>query len=200
MFRPDGTCAFRSLSPITLGPQASRAGEAPLLSTPAEFGSGEYSATRVSALRREMHRALEAEGLFADEADALLNTWELSYFKSPGLRLFFMVPRAWTDNYLPLDVSVPCEIKRAMVGRLELVTPEQRALLTQLALAPVPTKPWVKFELKGNVPVVYGTMPTAYHDLGRFRNALLLDEEATHPTKSLEAFIQLNRLEGCPVN
>lgn len=197
-FRPDGTCAFRSLSPITLGLQASRAGEAPLFSTPAEFGSGEYSAARVSALRREMHRALEAEGLFADEADALLNTWELSYFKSPGLRLFFMVPRAWTDYYLPLDVSVPCEIKRAMVGRLELVTPEQRAFLAQLAHAPVPTKPWASFEVKNNQPVAQGTMPPAYRALGRFRNALLLDEAAAHPTKSLEAFIRVNRLQGWP--
>ena len=197
-FHPDGTCAFRSLSPITLGPQTSRAGEAPLFSTPAEFGRGEYSAARVSALRQEMRRALEAEGLFADEADALLNTWELSYFKSPGLRLFFMVPRAWTDYYLPLDVSVPCEIKRAMVGRLELVTPEQRALLTQLAQTPVPTKPWTSYEMKGINLFAHGTMPTAYRDLGRFRNALLLDEAAARPTKSLEAFIRINRLEGYP--
>jgi len=145
-----------------------------------------------------MHRALEAGGLFADEADALLNTWELSYFKSPGLRLFFMVPRAWTDYYLPLDVSVPCEIKRAMVGRLELVTPEQRALLAQLARAPLPSKPWARYEIKDNKPILQGAMPLAYRDLGRFRNALLLDEAVAHPTKSLEAFIRVNRLEGRP--
>ena len=109
-----------------------------------------------------------------------------------------MVPRAWTDYYLPLDVSVPCEIKRAMVGRLELVTPEQRALLTQLAQTPVPTKPWTSYEMKGINLFAHGTMPTAYRDLGRFRNALLLDEAAARPTKSLEAFIRINRLEGYP--
>jgi hypothetical protein len=48
-----------------------------------------------------------ANGLFADEAQALLDTWEISYFKSAGLRVFFIVPRAWTDYYLPLKVSVP---------------------------------------------------------------------------------------------
>jgi hypothetical protein len=197
-FRPDGTCAFRSLSPVPLGPSASRADASPLFSVPAQFGSSDYSAAKVTVLRGEMHRALVEEGLFADEADALLNTWELSYFKSPGLRLFFMVPRAWTDHYLPLDVSVPCEIKRAMVGRLELVTPEQRALLAQLSRAPVPTKPWATYEIKDNKPVIQGAMPSAYRELGRFRNALLLDEAAAHPTKSLEAFIRMNRLQVRP--
>jgi hypothetical protein len=197
-FRPDGTCAFRSLPPVTLGPSANSASASPLFSVPAQFRAGEYSAARVSALRREMHRALEEAGLFADEADALLNTWELSYFKSADLRLFFMVPQAWTDYYLPLDVSVPCEIKRAMVGRLELVTPEQRALLAQIARAPVPSKPWAHYEMNGNKQVLEGAMPLAYRDLGRFRNALLLDEAAAHPTKPLEAFIRINRLEGLP--
>ena len=197
-FHADGTCAFRSLSPITLGPSANSANASPLFSVPAQFGKGEYSAARVAALRRDMHRALKEAGLFADEADALLNTWELSYFKSPGLRLFFMVPQAWTDYYLPLDVSVPCEIKRAMVGRLELVTPEQRALLAQLARAPAPTKPWAHYELKDNKPVILGAMPPAYRALGRFRNALLLDEAGAHPTKALEAFIRINRLAGLP--
>ena len=53
-------------------------------------------------------------------------TWEVTLFKSSGLRLFFMVPRAWTDSYLPLNVSVPADITRVMIGRIELVTPAQR--------------------------------------------------------------------------
>src|SRR5437867_1443665 len=71
-----------------------------------------------------MKEALIGEGLCADEADALLNTWELSYFKSPGLRFFFMVPRAWADRVLPLEVSPKMEIRRALVGRIEIVTPD----------------------------------------------------------------------------
>jgi hypothetical protein len=143
-----------------------------------------------------MRQALQEDGLFADEAEALLNTWEQSYFKSAGLRLFFMVPRAWTDSYLPLDVSVPCEIKRAMVGRLELVTPEQRTLLKEMAQAPVPTKPWANYVMNGDHATVQGAMPLAYRDLGRFRNALLLDEYKARPTPTLQAFIRLNGLEG----
>jgi hypothetical protein len=39
-------------------------------------------------------------------------------------------------------------------------------------------------------------MPPAYRDLGRFRNALLLEEYETHPTQSLAAFIRLNGLQA----
>jgi hypothetical protein len=147
-----------------------------------------------------MRLALQEEGLYADEAEALLNTWDLSYFKSAGLRLFFMVPRAWTDSHLPLEISVPCEIKRAMVGRLELVTPGQRILLKQLAQAPVPNKPWAYYEMSGNRADMHGAMPPAYRDLGRFRNTLLLDEYEGRPTPSLEAFIRVNRLQGSRQN
>jgi hypothetical protein len=158
------------------------------------------STANLCQLRTEMRVALQEEGLYLDEAEALLNTWELSYFKSAGLRLFFMVPRAWTDSHLPLEISVPCEIKRAMVGRLELVTPEQRILLKQLTLAPVPAKSWAYYEMSGSRTILRGAMPPAYHDLGRFRNALLLDEYEVHPTSSLEAFIRVNGLQGSRQN
>jgi hypothetical protein len=195
-FRAGGACAFRSLAPVTLDGKTANPGQAALFTVPARFAQNEYSAANLSQLRAEMRLSLQEEGLFQDEAEALLNTWELSYFKSAGLRLFFMVPRAWTDSYLPLDISVPCEIKRAMVGRLELVTPEERVLLKELAQAPVPTKPWAQYEMKGDSSVVRGVMPPAYRDLGRFRNALLLDEYQSRPTPTLQAFIRLNGLEG----
>jgi hypothetical protein len=112
-----------------------------------------------------MHRVLVEEGLFADEAEALLSTWELSYFKGPGLRLFFMAPRAWTDAVLPLEISLPAEVKRVMVGRIELVTPEQRSLLDRLAgLPPNDSDPRVGEEQNEIV-----------RKLGRFRDALIID-------------------------
>ncbi len=195
-FRADGACAFRPLPPVTLNQPATDQQQPALFTVPAQFAPGEYSAANLDRLRGDMRLALKADGLFSDEADALLNTWELSYFKSAGLRLFFLVPQAWTDRVLPLRISIPCEIKRVMVGRLELVTPEQRALLRQLARAPVPTKPWALYEVKDNRAVMQGEMPRAYRDLGRFRNALLLDEYQARPTPSLEGFIRVNRLEG----
>jgi len=195
-FREDGACAFRSLAPVTLDGRTPSPEQAALFTVPARFARDDYSSAKLSQLRTQMRLALQEEGLFPDEAEALLNTWELSYFKSTGLRLFFMVPKAWTDSYLPLDVSVPCDIKRAMVGRLELVTPEQRALLQELAQGPVPTKSWARYELRGDRTALRGAMPQAYRDLGRFRNALLLDEYQTRPTPALGAFIRLNGLQG----
>jgi hypothetical protein len=195
-FHPDGGCAFRSLPAINLAATAGESSRKALFSTPAGFGGNDFSAGNQTKLRHEMWLALQEEGLFADEADALLNTWELSYFKSPGLRLFFMVPRAWTDAYLPLEISVPCELKRVMIGRLELVTPEQRSLLKELAQAPKPAKPWAFYAARDNKTVLEGVMPPAYRALGRFRNALLLEEYKVRPAASLEAFIRLNGLQG----
>jgi hypothetical protein len=196
-FRADGVSAFRSLPSTTLSANDGTHGSQPVLfSTPAGFADRDYSAGNLTRLRREMRDALKEEGLYADEAEALLNTWELSYFKSAGLRLFFMVPSAWTDLHLPLEISVPSEVKRAMVGRLELVTPEQRLLLRQLAQAPVPTQAWVRPEPRNNWLALIGEPPPLYRDLGRFRNALLLDEYAARPTPSLAAFINLNQLWG----
>jgi hypothetical protein len=194
--RADASCAFRSLPSVTAAASGAGQRPAPLFSTASEFAAADYSTANLGKLRAQMRSALQAEGLFADEADALLNTWEVSYFKSPGLRLFFLVPRAWTDLYLPLEVSVPSEITRVMVGRLELVTPEQRALLGKLAKAPVPAQPWAHYAVLDGKSVVQGGMPPAYRDLGRFRNALLLAENQEHPNPSLEAFIRVNRLQG----
>src|SRR6185369_15740077 len=101
--------------------------------TAAAFAESDYANDGVAALRAELRAALVADGLFADEAQALLNTWELSYFKSSGRRVFFLVPRAWTDFYLPLDISLPSDINRVMVGRIELVTPEQREKLMEIS-------------------------------------------------------------------
>jgi hypothetical protein len=67
---------------------------------------------------------LEADGLFADEARAMVNTWERSYFKTEGLRVLYVLPRSWTDNLLPISFDpVPDELVRTMVGRVEALTP-----------------------------------------------------------------------------
>lgn len=174
--RPDGRCAFRTHAPVTLGAGS----EQPIASLPAALNEWEFSEGCLGGLRRSMHEELVAAGLFDDEAAAMLNTWEVSYFRSPGMRLFFLVPRAWTDHYLPLTVSVPAEMVRVMVGRIELVTPHQRTLIQHITEQPIPTEP------------SEGTMPVAYRDLGRFREALLLAELSERPTDTLRAFISLH--------
>ena len=184
--------AFRRLEAISLKKESTNE----LLSTAATFRENEYGPDNLNKLRAEMRGALVSEGLFADEADALLSTWELSYFKSAGLRLFFLLPRAWTDDRLPLEISVPAEIRRVMVGRIELVTPEQRTLLRQLAEAPIPKEAWARRQMEAGKPVIRGTMPAAYRDLGRFRNALVLDEIQRRETMALRMFVLLNGLDN----
>jgi len=193
-FHADGTSAFRKLGPITCN------ADKELLSTASTFASEEYLASNLDRLRTDMRAALIEDGLFADEADALLNTWELSYFKSMGLRLFFLVPREWTDDRLPIELSMPAEVQRVMVGRIELVTPEHRDLLRQLAQGPVPKQAWARRIMEDGKPVITGTMPAVYRDLGRFRNALLLDEVQRRETPALRMFVALNGLDNYRVH
>ncbi len=178
--RPDGACAFRTLGRVTLSSEISERAAA----VAASFREEEFAQSHLSALQTSMREGLIQDGLYPDEAQAMLNTWEVSYFKNPGLRLFFLVPQAWTETRLPLEVSVPALIRRVMVGRIELVSPEQRALLRQIAEGPAPAQPFGP------------EMPSAYKDLGRFRDALLLDEAEHRPTPALRSFIALNGLGG----
>jgi len=215
--RGDSRAAFRTVPDLTL--TTDRA--AMVASTPALFADGDYG--DITRLRDSMNAALVADGLFADEAQALLETWKLSYFKSRGLRLFVLLPQAWTDKVLPLSVAlsggVQCRIKRTMIGRIELVSPEQRRLLKVIAAGPTSDGKWLRDFLYGGtgggaadpvarsafeerwrmanteagglaklgapIPVDY----RAYLELGRFRNALLLDEAKRRPQPALAAFI-----------
>jgi hypothetical protein len=63
-------------------------------------------------------------GLTSDETSALLATWKESYFDAPGLRVFWIVPRAFTDRILPLSITpAPDKLERVLVGRSEVLTP-----------------------------------------------------------------------------
>jgi hypothetical protein len=215
--RADGASAFREIESIDL----SQGQEKVLATTAATFSESEYAQDNCSRIRQRLHEALVRDGLFSDEAAGLLNTWEASYFRRPGLRMFFMVPRAWTDQHLPLSVSVPAETQRVMVGRIELVTPHHRELLKKISAGPVSTPEWVQaareqlgpreqeqyyredwyLNTKGNPTAsrLLESMPPdyrAYLELGRFRNALLLDEAKRRPTPELGTFINRYELEA----
>jgi hypothetical protein len=189
----DGSVAFRSIP---------RTSPNDTCVTPSEFTPQDYSRQNLAALRAALHKALVADGLFDDEASALLNTWERSYFQNPGQRIFFMVPQTWTDAVLPLTVSVPAQVKRVMVGRIELVTPAQRILLHHMAQTSTSELKGVKevtaamTKLRndpakaaaynalagghGNLEDLGVTVPPIYADflaLGRFRTALVLDSK-----------------------
>ena len=85
----------------------------------------------VAEARRLLQVALEASGLFEDEARAMVDTWSRSYFRTPGLRVLYVAPRAWTDRILPIRFDpAPDELVRTLVGRVEVLTPsaERRVL------------------------------------------------------------------------
>ena len=86
-----------------------------------------YAPPELSASLESLSAALEsiliAQGLFPDEAHAMLETWKNSWFEE-GSRLIYIVPRRFVDSILPLHiVPAPAATTRVFVGRLELVTP-----------------------------------------------------------------------------
>ena len=114
--RIDGIIAFRPSPAVTL----TKENEGKRLSSVKRFSDSDYTADGAKQLRAAMKKALIAQGLFADEAEAMLNTWKASYFQKPGLRVFYIVPRSWTDYFLPLEFSVPARVTRVIVGRVDL--------------------------------------------------------------------------------
>jgi hypothetical protein len=119
--------------------------------TAAELGREDNATSGEKALREAMQKALQDAGLFEDEAEALLTAFQESYFHRPGLRLFFVAPQSWTQKIMPMNISsraehvwsgeearrerppIDAEVHRAMLGQIEIVTPEQRRVAAELA-------------------------------------------------------------------
>lgn len=202
--RADGTSAFRTLDGFAAG----RDSHAALCHASYRFQESDYAPSNRRRLEQAMHGALMADGLFSDEATALLSTWQRAYFTSPGLRVFYLVPRSWTDFYLPLEINPRPELVRTMVGRIELVSDEQRTMLGQLAdltigdgkwVHAIPDSPALDRFLEGRSD--FGDLGVAipeeyqlYLKLGRFRNALVTAEEARRPSANLTQFVNAYHL------
>ena len=83
-------------------------------------------------MREQMRKSLIAAGLYASEADAMIKTWDDSWFAEHGVRVLYLLPRPWADRVLPLSLNpVPREVARVMVGRAEILTPGMEKALTQ---------------------------------------------------------------------
>jgi hypothetical protein len=114
--RADGVIAFREHASISLLKDKPGAE----VGTIKRFGGSDYTPEGAKLLRASLKKALIKNGLFADEAEAMLNTWKASYFEKPGLRVFYIAPRQWIDYFLPLKLSVPARVNRVIVGRIDL--------------------------------------------------------------------------------
>lgn len=88
--------------------------------TPKESNPDLFSAQATSQVSATLVQA----GLNEAEASALIASWGENYFKTPGLRILWLVPKAWVDQALPITVTpTPLQHSRVYVGRLEALTP-----------------------------------------------------------------------------
>lgn len=84
-------------------------------------------AQTMAQISQVLEEALVGEGLFRREAEAMVNTWQDTWFEDPGVRILYILPRTWTDRTLPITINPePTELARVMVGRAEVITPEMQ--------------------------------------------------------------------------
>lgn len=78
----------------------------------------------LDSLCADLEGVLVNQGLYADEAHAMVQTWRDSWFEE-GSRLIYLVPRSFVDKVLSLSITpAPERLERVFVGRLEIVTPQ----------------------------------------------------------------------------
>ena len=89
-----------------------------------------------SQLMADIVKTLVSQGLYEKEARAMVDTWKHQWFVEEGSRVFYLLPRAWTDRVLPLEVAPqPDRVVRVMVGRAELIMPSIERELKQEIMA-----------------------------------------------------------------
>jgi hypothetical protein len=97
-------------------------------SVPAEelWTSPEPLEVGVPHVKSVVAQELVAAGLYPKEAQAMVNTWEKSYFRTAGLRVLYVLPRQTVDQIIPIQVKpTPNQLERVMVGRVEVLTPDR---------------------------------------------------------------------------
>jgi hypothetical protein len=93
-----------------------------------DLGKGMAFDQYIEKTKSVIAEELIKNGLYKDEAVAMVNTWEKSYFHTPGIRVLYIVPSEDTETILPLSVKpAPNELKRVLVGRVEVMTKNEEA-------------------------------------------------------------------------
>ncbi len=107
--------AFR-MAPAGVAPHATLSQTAP----PATQSLDAYAQDLAKAMVGELDKA----GLYHDESIAMVKTWARQWFRTPGVRVLYLAPQAWTDAQILLTISPsPQELVRVMVIRVEALTP-----------------------------------------------------------------------------
>jgi hypothetical protein len=117
----------------------------------------------VPQVKQAVAAVLVKAGLYPKEARAMVNTWEKSYFQTPGLRLLYVLPRPLVDQIIPIQLQpAPDELVRVMVGRVEVLTPSTERRIEQ-AVA----------DLVSRDPAVVKAARAELDRLGRFQEPVL---------------------------
>jgi hypothetical protein len=119
------------VKPAGIAPKGSLAESAPPATQPLDV----YAQDLAKAMVTELDKA----GLYHDESVAMVKTWARQWFRTPGVRVLYLAPQAWTDAQIPLHVDPqPLETVRVMVIRVEALTPLQEdddlAAMTKLSV------------------------------------------------------------------
>jgi hypothetical protein len=122
--------SFQALTPIPSGQT---------IAVPARTVRGLRETTEpfdafVAKARAGLQASLVSAGLYGDEARAMLGTWERGYFRTPGLRVLYVLSREEVEEILPATVSPgPDHFERVFVGRIEVLgDTSENALLDEI--------------------------------------------------------------------
>ncbi len=128
----DGKASWKQL-PNTDGPTKD-ANRSASLTFPKETISLEQADKELRAL---FLTGLTSHGLTKDEAKAMIDTWNHTWFAEPGQRVFTIVDRTWVDSVLPLGITPePKKTERVFVARYEILSPSAEKQLEQLLTQP----------------------------------------------------------------
>ena len=139
---------------------------------------------KLEDLTADLTKALVSTGLFEKEAVAMVNTWRSSWFGEQGTRLLYFVPQSLTDSLLPLTIEPkPAETVRVLVGRLDMLTPEQELSISNIVRnsAAARSVAWQQAHEEGRA--VKYPLPEAVRKLGRLAEPALT--RVRHVTKDL---------------
>ena len=104
--------------PGGISPKGSLTESAPPATKPLDV----YAQDLATAMVTELDKA----GLYHDESIAMVKTWARQWFRTPGVRVLYLAPQAWTDAQIPLSIQPkPLEQIRVMVIRVEALTRAQ---------------------------------------------------------------------------
>jgi hypothetical protein len=128
----------------------------------------------LDAMAADLTAALVSTGLYEKEAVAMVNTWRSSWFGEQGTRLLYFVPQPLTDKLLPLTIEPkPAETVRVLVGRLDMMTPEQEAEITKLVRDSAAARSAAYLKAReAELPLTYA-LPDAVRKLGRLAEPAL---------------------------